>query len=273
VIVRAPRSGAPDHDLRRTLTLAYTFAVAEFRLKYLDSVLSYAWAVLRPLSWFGILYLVFTSVGRFNEGVENYGAYLLTALVLWIFFADATTSAVRCLVGRSAILRKVPLPHLAIPLSVVLNASFDLAMNLVAVFALLLIGGVTPHAGWLAFWLLVALMIVLATGVALLVSALYVRYRDVDEVWQLLRQILFFGSPILYVVDALPDSVQRIAMLNPLAAILTQMRTALIDPGAPAATAAGGAVGLLIPLGITFGLFALGLWVFKRTSPWVAEMS
>ena len=270
---RALRPARPT-ELRRTITLTYTLALAEFRLKYLDSTLSYAWAVLRPLSWFAILYVVFTYVGRLDDGVENYGLYLFAALVLWIFFADATASAVRCLVGRGTLLRKVPLPHLAIPLSVVLTATFDLAMNLIAVFVLMFIVGVTPQAGWLELPLLLLLLMMLATGFATLLSALYVRHRDVDQVWQLLRQLLFFGSPILYVVSALPDSAERIAMVNPLAAIFTEMRHALIDPSAPTAAAAmGGTVRLLLPLGAIFGLLALGLWVSQRESPRVAENS
>ena len=256
------------------MSLTYTLALAEFRLKYLDSALSYAWAVLRPLTWFAVLYVVFTGVGRFDDGVEHYGHYLLAALVLWTFFADATASAVRCLVARGPILRKLPLPHLVVPLSVVLTASFDLAMNLVAVFVLLVFLGVAPQAGWLELPLLLGLLIVLATGFAILLSALYVRYRDVDQVWQLLRQVLFFGSPIFYVIAALPDNAERIAMVNPLAAILTQMRHALIDPQAPtAAEAIGGGALLLVPLAATFGVLALGLWVFQRESPRVPENS
>jgi ABC-2 type transport system permease protein len=259
---------------RRTASLTYTLALAEFRVKYLDSALSYAWSVLRPLLWFGVLYVVFTSVGRFDNGVKNYGLYLFAALVLFIFFADATASAVRCLVGRGLLLRKLPLPHLVVPLSVVLTAAFDLAMNLVAVFILMFAVGVTPQAGWLELPLLLLLLVMFATGVSTLLSALYVRYRDIDQVWQLLRQFFLFGTPIFYVVSALPDRAERMVMVNPLATIITEMRHALIDPDAPSAAAAiGGAVYLLLPLGIIVGVLALGLWVFSRESPRVPENS
>jgi ABC-2 type transport system permease protein len=274
VNARGPHPPVPSSGQRRTFTLTYTLALAAFRVKYLDSTLSYAWAVLRPLLWFGILYAVFTYVGRFDNGVKNYGLYLFAALVLWIFFADATTSAVRCLVGRGTLLRKVPLPHLVVPLSVVLTAAFDLVMNLVAVFVLMFVVGVTPQAGWLELPLLLLLLMMLATGFATLLSALYVRYRDIYDVWQLLRQFFFFGSPIFYVVSALPDNAERIAMVNPLGAIFTEMRHALIDPNAPTAAAAiGGTARLLVPLGATFVVLALGLWVFRRESPRVPERS
>ena len=103
-------------------------------------------------------------------------------------------------------------------------------------------------------------------------SALYVRHRDLDEVWIVLRQLLFYGSPILYVVATLPDNIERVMMVNPLAAIFTEMRHAVIDPTAPtAADAIGGAAWLLIPLGLIAALFALSLWVFRHESAQVAE--
>jgi ABC-2 type transport system permease protein len=266
------RPRAPRTDLTRTINVVYTLAVADFRLKYSDSKLSYAWAVLRPLSLFAVLYAVFSVVGRFDDGVENYGIYLLTALMLWVFFADATARAVFCLVSQGKILRRLPLPHVAIPLSVFLTALFDLALNLVAVFAVILLAGLTPRVGWLELPLLIVLLSVLVMSVSMILSALYVRHRDVNQVWLVLRQLLFYGSPILYVAATLPDDVERLMMINPLAAIFTEMRHALIDPDAPTAAAMiGGGAWLLIPLGIVLVLVALSVWVFRRESPRVAE--
>ena len=259
-------------EVRRILEVVYTLAIDDFRLKYLDSKLSYLWAILRPLSLFAVLYAVFGYLGRFDDGVENYAVYLFAALVMWIFFADATARALTCLVSRGQILRKLPLPSPVIPLSLFLTAVFDLTMNLVAVFAVLLVAGVRPQAGWLELPLLLLLLALLVLSVSMLLSALYVRHRDLDEVWRVLRQLLFYGSPILYVATMLPDSVERVMMFNPLAALFTEMRHALVDPGAPTAAAAiGGAGWLLVPLGVVLGLFALSLWAFRRESDRVAE--
>jgi ABC-2 type transport system permease protein len=115
------------------------------------------------------------------------------------------------------------------------------------------------------------LLAIFAVGTGMLLSALYVRFRDIQPIWEVITQILFYGSPIIYVAAKFKGAV-RIAMCNPLAAIFTQMGHAFIDPTAhSAAVYSGGAVRLLVPLGITAFTFALGLWFFNREAPRIAE--
>jgi ABC-2 type transport system permease protein len=259
-------------DLRRFADIAYTLARMEFKLHYHGSVLGYLWAVMRPLMLFGVTYFVFTHVGSFNRGVQDYAVYLLTSIVLWTFFAEATTGAASSLLKSQDLLRKLRFPRLAVPLSVVLKATFNLGANLIAVVALVAISGVQPRLTWLEFPLLVVLLVVLAAGIGTLVSALFVRFRDVAQIWAVLAQLLFLGSSVLYVVTQFPREIQQAMVANPLAMIFTQMRHALIDPSAPSAAAvAGGSLRLLIPLGITFGILGLGLWAFTRASRRMAE--
>ncbi len=98
------------------------------------------------------------------------------------------------------------------------------------------------------------------------------RFRDLEPIWEVLIQILFYASPIIYVATTVPDSVQRWAAMNPISTILTQMRHALIDSNAPtAATMVGGWAWLSVPVAISAGLFVLGLWVFARETPRIAE--
>jgi ABC-2 type transport system permease protein len=107
----------------------------------------------------------------------------------------------------------------------------------------------------------------------MLLSALYVRLRDLRPIWDVALQLLFYGAPIIYVIEAIHNlAIRHVMMLNPLAAIIQQVRHAVIDASAPsAASAAGGAARLLVPLGIIVAVFALGLWVFNRAAPRVAE--
>jgi ABC-2 type transport system permease protein len=269
-----PRAKAPlfGSDPRRVATVARALAVAEFKVRYLESLLSYLWVMAGPLAFFAILYVVFTQVGAFDNGVAHYPLYLLSSLVLWTYFATATTAAVNCLVRQEALLRKLPLPHITIPLSVILGAAFDLCANLIVVFVFVLAAGISPRLSWLELPVIVLLLSLLATGTALALSALYVRHRDIDQIWVLLRQALFFGSAILYVVALLPAEIERLALANPLTAAFTETRHALIDPAAPSAAAAiGGSVRLLIPLAVVAGVCALGFWIFRRESPFVVE--
>jgi ABC-2 type transport system permease protein len=215
---------------------------------------------------------VFTHVVRFGAGVENYALYLLTAIVLWTFFAEATNGAVRSLMNRENLLRKIRFPRLVIPISVSLTSLFNLSLNLVAVLVFAVISGVEPRWGWLELPVLVAMLAVLATGVGMLLSVLFVRFRDVEPIWDVALQVLFYGSPILYVATKYPDSVRELLMASPIATILTQMRQAFVDPSAPsAAQVSGGWAHLLIPIAFTFGIFILGWWFFSREAPRIAE--
>jgi ABC-type polysaccharide/polyol phosphate transport system ATPase subunit/ABC-type polysaccharide/polyol phosphate export permease len=259
-------------ELRRVATLTRTLAVGEFKVKYLDAVLSYLWILVKPFAFFGILYFVFTRIGNFDQGIAHYPIYLLCSLVLFFYFAEATSQAVYCLVMNEPLLRRLPFPHIAVPLSVVTIAFFDLVMSAVAVLVFILASGVTPRLSWLELLPIVTLFTLFVVGTALLASALYVRFRDMDHIWGLARQMLFYASPIFYVATAYPAEVEPVLQASPLAATFTQVRHAVIDPAAPSVVqASGGVAQALIPVALVFGTFFLGLWVFLRESPTVAE--
>jgi ABC-2 type transport system permease protein len=263
---------AVGDDLRRFFALTYTLAVTDFKLRFFGSALGYVWTLMRPLLLFGVLYVVFTEVVKFGGGVEHYPVYLLTSLVLFTYFSETTTRGVLSLVERENLLRKMRFPRMVIPLSVALHAFFNLGLNLIVVFIFVLGSGIEPRLSWLELIPLIALMVAFATGVTMLVSALYVRYRDVQPIWEVALQMLFYASPIIYVASTYPDSVENLAMANPIAAIVTQARHALIDPDAPTAAATiGGAVWLLVPLGVIALVSVLGFWVFTREAPRIAE--
>jgi ABC-2 type transport system permease protein len=263
---------AVGDDLRRFFALTYTLAVTDFKLRFFGSALGYVWTLMRPLLLFGVLYVVFTEVVKFGGGVDHYPVYLLTSLVLFTYFSETTTRGVLSLVERENLLRKMRFPRMVIPLSVALHAFFNLGLNLIVVFIFVFASGIEPRLSWLELIPLIALMVAFATGVTMLVSALYVRYRDVQPIWEVALQMLFYASPIIYVASTYPASVENLAMANPIAAIVTQARHALIDPSAPsAADTIGGAVWLLVPLGVIALVAVLGFWVFTREAPRIAE--
>lgn len=259
-------------DLRRFWNLTVTLAVTEFKLRYFGSVLGYFWSLARPLLFFGVLYVVFTRALGFKSGIQNYPVYLLGSIVLWTFFVETTSGCVQCLLAREGLLRKMRFPRLVVPLSVGLTALFNLGTNFLAVLAFALISGVPVRASWLQLIPLVLLMAALAVGVGMLLSSLYVRFRDIQPIWEVAVQALFYGSPIIYVAGHYGNAEHLIVTLNPIAALLTQYGHAFVDAGAPtAATAAGGTVRLLIPLAIIAATFAVGLWFFDREAPRIAE--
>jgi ABC-2 type transport system permease protein len=274
---------AIEDDARRFVTLTLTLATTDFKLRYFGSALGYVWSLMRPLMMFGVLYVVFTQVFSLGKGVPHYPAYLLTAIILWTFFVETTNNNVQSLLTREGLLRKMRFPRLVIPLSVGLTAFFNLCMNMLAVIVFALANGVYPRWTWLEMPLLILLLAVLALGVGMLLSALYVRYRDVQPIWDVVSQAVFYASPVIYTA-AQYKSLKHIAMINPIGAIFTQMHASWVGGGTilvnghavayrvhGAATTIGGAPRLIIPLALIFGVFGLGLWFFNREAPRIAE--
>ena len=259
-------------DLRRFWSLTYTLAKTDFKLRFFGSALGYLWSLMRPLLLFGVLYFVFTEIVRFGDGVKHYPVYLLSSIVLFTFFSETTSRGVTSLVDRENLLRKIRFPRMVIPLSVALHSLFNLMLNLTVVFVFILASGIEPTLDWLQIPLLVGVMVVLATGVTMLVSALFVRFRDMQPIWEVVLQLLFYGSPVIYVITEVPESFRELVAYNPIAVVLTQWRHAVIDQSAPTAgTAVGGIELLIVPLAIVAAVFALGLWVFTREAPRIAE--
>lgn len=258
-------------DFRRMWSLALTLATTEFRLRYLGSFLGYVWSLLRPLMFFGVMYVVFTKIFKVSSGA-HYGVYMLCNIILWTFFLEVTSASIACLVAREGLLRKMRFPRLAIPLAVCLTSSFTLMMNLVVVVIFALANGVDPRWTWLEMPVIIALWAILALGVGMILSVLYVRMRDVQPIWDVFSQVLFYGSPLVYTLSRYPAHLQHYALINPVAALATQTAHAFVDPSYLSAGAAmGGTVYLLAPLAVVAVVFGFGLWLFVSRAPLIAE--
>ena len=270
--VEYQRPSVLGSDLRRFWSLTWTLAVTEWKLRFYGSVLGYVWTLARPFLFFGVIYFVFTEIVGLAKNVPNYGVYILFSIVLFNFFGEVTGNSVAALVAREGLLRKMRFPRLVIPMSVALTALFNLACTLVAVMIFAVISGVYPGWGWLELPIIILLLTLLATGIGMLLSALYVRYRDMQPIWDVTQQVLFYASPILYVATLVPAKYQHAYMCNPIATLLSAMRHAVVDPTAPSAAALiGGTTRLLIPIGLVAIAVVLGASVFNREAPRIAE--
>ncbi len=266
------RASAPLDGTRRLWALTWTLAVTEWRLRFYGSFFGYLWSLARPFALFGVIYVVFAEFAQLGADVPHYPVYILFGLVLFQFFAEITSMCVQSLIAREDMLRKVRFPRLAVPLSIALTALFNLGMTLIAVFIFALISGVEPRWTWLELPVLIVILLAFGLGTGMLLSVLFVRYRDVQPIWDVIAQALFYASPVLYVVTMVPPEYQRPYLANPIASVLTEMRAAVIDPGARHVwEGIGDPVRLLIPIGIVVVTFVLGWWSFKRAAPRIAE--
>jgi ABC-2 type transport system permease protein len=268
-----PSPSALGDDARRFANLTWTLASTDFRLKFFGSALGYIWQLMRPLLLFGIIYLVFAEFVKLGDEVRFYPVVLLSGVILFTFYAEATGAAVTSVLDREGLLRKIRFPRLVIPTASVLTAVFNLGLNLVVVLIFMLASGVEPHSSWIQAPLLIGALIVLAQGLAMLVSALYVRYRDIRPIWEVALQMTFYATPLLYPIESVSDeTAQKLLMINPLAAIVQQFRHAVIDPSAPSTADVMGGYGLLIaPVTIAILFVVTGHLAFRRAAPTMAE--
>jgi ABC-2 type transport system permease protein len=278
--IRGPR--ALDDSWSRFWQLAYNIARSEFKLKFFGSALGYIWQVMRPLLLFGVLYVFFVVIFQVNKAHgaagKFYGVQLLGSIVLFTFFNESTAGAVRSVVDRETLVRKIQFPRLAIPISVVLLAAFNLGLNLVVVMIFAVASGVDPVFSWFELPLIILMIVLLSTGVAMLLSALFVRFRDIQPIWDVFSQILFYSSPVIIPVETVRRELlhhqflYHIYTLNPLVTVFQQFRHAMVNHATlSAGQALGSWVALLEPLGLVTVVFVLGFWIFNREAPHIAE--
>jgi ABC-2 type transport system permease protein len=267
----AALSGSAGRFLHLTLMLAVT----DWKLRFYGSALGYVWSLLRPLLLFGMLLFVFSQIVRIGGDVEDYPVVLLVGVVLFSYFSEVTGDAVESILDREQLVRKVSFPRMVVPLSVTVAGTFSLALNLVAAAVLVLAVGVEPRLSWLLIPIPLICLIVLATGVAMLLSALYVPYRDVRPIWDVVTQGLFYATPIFYPVEFLigqSELLTKVVMASPLAVIVVETRRLVLGPqSTSAADAVGSSAFLLIPLGILVAMTVAGFLVFNRMAPHAAE--
>ena len=257
---------------KRFFELLWLMALTEFKRTYFGTVLGYFWSLLRPLILFAVLLFVFTQIFRLGSDVPNYPVLLLFNIVVFGFFQESTVQAVTSVVAQEGIVRKTQFPRLVIPLSIVLTGLMNLGLNLIAVFAFLLAYGVDPMWTWLLLPVGLVPLTMLTTAVAMLVSVLYVRFRDMLIIWTVSATVLFYATPLLYPIEVAPDGLRAPMMVNPLAVIFEQMRVWIIDPTAPDAAEAAGGVARLIPATVIFvGVCVLAWRIFTREAPRIAE--
>jgi ABC-2 type transport system permease protein len=253
---------------RRSLELLFLIASMEFKRTYFGTVLGYLWSLVRPLLLFAVLLAVFTHLTRLSN-VHDYPVLLLTGIVLFGFFQEATSAAVDSVVNQEAIVRKTQFPRLVIPMAVVLTSCFNLGPNLVVMFAFVLAWGVPPMWTWLLVPLLLLVLFVFTAAVSLLLSSLYPRYRDVRIIWAVVVTALFYATPVLYPLNRLHGAIATLVACNPLTPMLELARRWIIDPTAPIRTEPAAVV--IVPIVLYVGICVIGVWVFNREAPRIAE--
>jgi ABC-2 type transport system permease protein len=242
---------------------------SEFKLKYAGSILGYLWSLAKPLLYFAVLWIVFGSV--FKPSIHDFGLYLLIGIVLYTFLADAVTASLPSIVSGAPTLRRISFRPIVIPLASTVATAMTLLANCVAVAVFIVISGVRPQLSWLLLVPLLLELYVFVLGLSLFTATLYVRFRDVGQIWQVAMPLLFFSAPIMYPIAILPHWAQRIAGLNPFVQVMQDARRVLLGSDAAGAGVLPPIDSRAFPLAVMAVTFALGLLVVHRASPRFAE--
>jgi ABC-2 type transport system permease protein len=254
----------------RFFELLWLMSVTEFKKTFFGTALGYLWSLVRPLLLFAVLLLVFTQV--FKIDIPHYPVLLLFNIVLFGFFQEATGGAVSSVLAQEGIVRKTQFPRLVIPLAVVLTALFTLGLNMIVVFGFMLGFGVYPMWTWLLLPVLFAPLFVFVCALAMLLSALNVRFRDVTIIWVVVATALNYATPVIYPLEFVQGTLKHLLMANPLTPIFQQAHVWMIDSHAEGVWAAAGGPLPLIAAGLIYvAVCILGVWVFNREAPRIAE--
>jgi lipopolysaccharide transport system permease protein len=233
--------------------LLYFLVWREIKVRYKQTVLGAAWAVIQPLMTMVVFSIFFGRLAKVPSDGVPYPVFAFCALLPWQLFAFALTESSNSLVNNQRIISKVYFPRLIIPMAAVLVGVVDFCVSLGALALLFAYYGFVPAAGlWsLPAWMLLAL--ITAFSVGLWLSALNVRYRDIRYTLPFLTQIWLFATPVAYPVSIVPEAWRPLYALNPMVGVVEGFRWALLGTGAPGLTVA--VSGLVVVAILVSGLF------------------
>jgi ABC-2 type transport system permease protein len=210
---------------KKNRTLLSELVRTDFKLRYQGSILGYAWSLLRPLLIFLILYVVFVRFLKIGTDVPHFPVYLLLGIVIWNFFLEMTMQSLGSIVGRGDLIRKIRIPRWIIVLSSSIAALINLLLNLIVIAVFMVINHVdlTQTILWLP--LILAEVYLLALGLSLFLSAAFVKYRDINYIWEVILQAGFYLTPILYPLSRITNlTLQKLLLLNPMAQSIQDAR-------------------------------------------------
>ena len=254
------------HELWTYRELLYFLIWRDVKVRYKQTVIGAAWAVLQPLSAMVLFTVVFSMFAKIPSDGLPYPVFAYVALLPWNFFSSALNRSGSSIVGQASLISKVYFPRLIVPLSATLSGIVDFAIAFVLLIGMMVWFGLVPT--WklvtLPLFLLLALLTALAIG--LWMSALNVRYRDVGHTIPFLTQFWMFASPVAYPISVVPEKWRLLYSLNPLVGVIEGFRWALLGTANPDFTMIG--VSALVVSLLLFG----GAVYFKRMERTFADV-
>lgn len=264
----------PKSVLQRNLNLVRELSITQFKLKYTGSALGYVWSLVKPLMLFGIMYLVFSLLLRVGKGDTDFPVQLLVAIVAWTFFTEATSTAMNAVAGNGDLIRKAYFPRWILVVASTTSALLTFAINttlvLLVTFAL---GDLDLTLRSLLVPLYYLELIVLVLGLSMLLSSLFVFFRDLGHIWEILSLVLFYGSAVVFPIMLIKShTLLDLAGINPVAQIIQDLRYSLVVSSSLNHSMVSLIGGLeVVPILLSVAVFVVGFLVFSKLTPKFAE--
>ncbi|MBV9582645.1 MAG: ABC transporter permease [Chloroflexi bacterium] len=252
-------------ELWRFRELVYFLALRDVKVRYKQTALGVAWVLLQPLLAMGVFSIVFGQRGLSTGGVP-YPIFVISGLVPWFYFSNATTGASGSVVGNTQLISKVYFPRLAIPLAAVLANLVDLGIGVLLLLVMLVAFGIGLSWQLVAILPLTCLMVLTALSVSVWLSALDVQYRDVRYAVPFFIQVWLFATPVIYSAADVPERWRPLLALNPMTGVIAGFRWALLGSGEAPLGA------LAISTLLVVCLLATGLLYFRRMERTFADV-
>lgn len=265
----------PNIFNRKNRILLAELTKTDFKLRYQGSILGYLWALLRPLMMFAILYIVFAKLLKIGNDIPHYPVYLLCGTSMWNFFTECTSQGIQSIINRGSLLRKISFPKYIIVVSATLTAVINMLINLLVIVIFALINGVAPSFSWLLVFIPILGLYTLSLGLALLLGAINVKYRDITSIWDVLTQALFYAVPIIYPVSMVAktsETAAKVILLNPISQCIQDIRYFLItNETITTWNYIDNSIIKIIPILIIILILVIGAIVFRHKSKFFAE--
>lgn len=252
------------HELWEFRDLLYFFTWRDIKVRYKQTVLGFAWAIIQPFFAMVIFSIFFGSLAKLPSDGIPYPIFAYTALLPWTLFSESITRSTNTMVMNSNIIKKVYFPRMALPISSVLSPVIDFAIAFVILILMMIYYGIMPTVNviWLPVFLLLA--IVTSLGIGLWTSALNAKYRDIQYVVPFMLQIWMFASPVVYAASMIPAKYQFLYGLNPMAGVIEGFRWSLLGTDSPGMI-------ILASIIVSVVLLVSGAFYFRRMEKTFAD--
>nr|WP_319375684.1 ABC transporter permease [uncultured Methanoregula sp.] len=267
IVITPPKKWVPVnfYELWNYRELLASFTMRDVKIRYKQTALGFAWAIIQPLFMMVIFTIIFGGFAQIPSDGVPYPLFSFAALLPWILFSEGLTRSTMSMVANSNIMTKVYFPRLIMPLSGILSPLVDFAVSICILFLMMAYYRVVPTINVIFLPLFILLALGTSLGVGLWLSALNVKYRDFQYTVPFIIQIWMYASPVVYPASMLPKAIQPLYGLNPMAGVIEGFRWALLGTEIPSSM-------IFISVLVVVVLLISGVFYFRRMEQYYADI-